>query len=161
MIVPEHILRDDVVSNLSTIRINDNNTLSPKFGWGDEKELNRWLSKKAAEDIYPLVWLLPSKNEHKLRGRVVEKNCEIIIATLENKKDLFNDQRYIKSFDVVLRPLIDSFIKQFNIITTADIISKDWDTFDFPNYSNADKNGTIELWDAIKLTIKIKFTNNY
>lgn len=157
MIVPEHNLRDDVVSNIPAIRINENFTSKPSFGWGDKKELNRYLQLKKNE-AYPLIWLLPTENNHKLRGKALEKNCEFIIATLENKQDLFNDQRFNKSFDIVLRPLFDFLIKHLSISGSTEIISKDWKTFDHPNYSDADKHGTIELWDAIKLTINIKFT---
>lgn len=164
MIVAEHRIRD-IIAMIPAIRINDNFTLRPNFHWGDEKELNRWIQEKA-ENAYPLIWLLPSLDDVKGRGVELEKKCEFIIATREIHKDLFNDERYLNSFDTVLNPLTEDLIHGLNASSISDLIGQEWQTFKFPNYSNVDtytkkeKNGTIDLWDAIKLSIKVRFNNN-
>lgn len=158
MIVAEHRIRD-IVSTIPEIRLNDNFSLLPKYHWGDEKELNRWI-QEVKEDAYPLIWLLPSQDDFKGNGIELEKKCDFIIATRENNEELFNDQRYIYSFDTVLNPLCEKLIHGLKVSTISDLINQEWSINKYPNYSNANKNGTIDLWDALKLTIKVRFNNN-
>lgn len=156
MIVVEHRIRD-IVGTIPTIRLNEDQSSKPFFHWGDKKELNRWLKNK--KDAYPLIWLLPTSDDYIDRGRAVNKVCEFIIATREKRKDLYNDQRYLKAFDVVLNPTTDKLIQGLTKSSISTMID-DFTIFKFPNYSEADQNFTIELWDATKLTINMNFTDN-
>lgn len=164
MIVAEHRIRD-IVATIPVIRLNDDFTLKPNFHWGDEKELNRWI-QEMKDDAYPLIWLLPTPDDFKGRGAELEKRCEFIIATREINTSLFNDERYLNSFDTVLNPLTDDLIHGLNSSSISDLIGQEWQVNKFPNYSNVDKytktekNGTIDLWDAIKLSIKVRFNDN-
>lgn len=159
MIVAEHNIKD-IVATIPEIRINDDISSSPSFHWGDEKELARYLLAKDEKEVYPLIWLLPTSDNYKNLGKELEKSCEFIIATREISKDMFNDKRYINSFDVVLNPITDRLIHGLKVSTISDIQGLDWEIIKFPNYSKNDKNGTIDLWDALKLIIKVRFTNN-
>lgn len=158
MIISEHRIRD-IIATIPEIRLNDDFTLFPKYHWGDEKELNRWI-QEVKEDAYPLIWLLPSPDNYKGNGKELEKNCEFIIATREKQEDLFNDARYINSFDTVLNPLTEKLIHGLKVSTISDLINQEWTINKYPNYSNADKNGTIDLWDALKLNIKVRFNDS-
>lgn len=157
MIIVEHIVRA-IVDTIPAIRLNASLTTTPKFHWGDEKELNRYVALKK-EESYPLIWLLPESNEYKgWDGRKVVRDCTFIIATREIRKELFNDQRYIKTFDIVLNPLTEYLIHGLSTSSISDRGGDGWVIENFPNYSaESDKNGTIDTWDAIRLKISIRF----
>lgn len=157
MIVSEHRLRD-IVGTMPEVRLNDSISNKPFFGWGGKAELNRYLAKKEAP--YPLIWLLPTEDDHINRGQRLSKTCELIIATQESRKDLFNDQRYILSFDTILNPTTDYLIQGLQKASIVSVVSPEWGVFKFPNYSEADSNFTIELWDAVKLTIDVEFNDS-
>jgi len=156
MIVSEHNIRD-IINTIPAVCLNDSITQKAKFHWGDDKELNRYIELNK-EDSYPLIWLLPSPNHYKHRGKQLYKKCEFVIATREKVKDLFNDERYLKSFDVVLNPLTEKLIHGLKSSSISELNGEDWNIMNFPNYSNMDKNATIDLWDAVKLVIDVKFT---
>lgn len=160
MIVAEHSIRD-IVNLMPLIQMNPSLSLKPKFHWGDEQELNRYIELQK-ENSYPLIWLLPSVDNHNgSKYQKLDKECSFIIATRETRKELFNDQRYIKSFDLVLNPLADYLVHGLTTSNISERIENDFDLFKHPNYSAvSEKNGTIDIWDAIKLDIKIRFKNN-
>ncbi len=157
MIVAEHRIKE-IVASIPAIRLNDDFTLKPQFSWGSKKELNRWLQEKK-DAAYPLIWLMPSKDDYSNSGKLLTKECTLIIATREAKKDLFNEERYIKSFDVVLNPLATYLTDGFILSSTTES-PEDWEIEKYPNYSESDKNATIDLWDALTLKINVTFNDN-
>lgn len=167
MIITEHRIRD-IVNEIPSMDLNaDFLDVKPKFGWGDSHELNRYLELKKS-DSYPLIWLLPSKENHSEDFRLCQKNCTIIIAMLERDISLFNDQRYLKSYDLVLNPLTNYLVEGIRAANIA-WINEDEDNWDIekrPNYSESKynnsgntSNGTIDLWDAIELNCNVEFNN--
>jgi hypothetical protein len=158
MIVVEHSIRD-IVGTMPIVRLNDSVSNKPFFGWGDKAELGRYLKLKP--DVYPLIWLLPSIDNYINRGQTVNKSCELIIATRETRKEMFNDERYINSFDVILNPTTANLIQGLTKSGISTLVGgTNYGIFKFPNYSEADENYTIDLWDAVKLTIEINFNDN-
>lgn len=159
MIVAEHIIRD-IVATIPEIRINDEVSRKPSFHWGDENELDRYI-KKNRDTAYPLIWLLPSDDIFRTKGsnyEYLEKRCEFVLCTREVRQELFNDQRYILSYDVVLNPLLEYLITGLTKSNVGEQIGNQFTSFKSPNYSaESDANGTIDIWDAIKLDITIKF----
>jgi len=157
MIVIEHHIRA-IVNTIPEIQINKTLTAKPKFGWGDELELNRYIKLKK-EQSYPLIWLLPDTDRYEgWDGRKAVRPCTFIIATREIRKELFNDQRYLKSFDVVLNPLTDYLVHGLQTSNISDRMDDGWSVSKHPNYSaESDKDGTIDIWDAIKLEISVRF----
>lgn len=161
MIVTEHVVRD-IIKGFPEIQLGTITT-NVKFHWGDEKELNRYiqLNKTAS---YPLVWLLPSEENYiGALGQNVNRVCSFVIATRETRKDLFNNQRYAKSFDVVLNPILGYLVHGLSSSNITSRINDSWKVFKFPNYSaseEGDENGTIDLWDAIKLDIEVNFNGD-
>ena len=161
MIIPEHILRD-IVKQIPAVVINSKITQKPQFGWGDKLELNRYLENKK-NDSYPLIWLLPTGENHHSDGDYCNKRLEIIIATLEEDENLYNPERYNQSFKIVLNPVTEQVIKGLTDSRVTKIIEAKWDVFKHPNYSDDDgkSNGTIALWDALKITFnEVEFNNN-
>ena len=162
MIVTEHSIRD-IIATFPSIQINRNLLLKAKFHWGDEKELNRYIQLKK-DNTYPLIWLLPTSDEYNDVGsnnQSVIKDCSFVIATRETRTELFNDQRYVKTFEVVLNPLTDYLVKGLTESNITERVGTEFSVFKHPNYSDDNtENGTIDLWDAVKLDINVKFKNN-
>jgi hypothetical protein len=160
LIVTEHIIRA-IVETIPAIRLNDAVSQKAKFHWGDEKELNRYIQLKK-EDSYPLIWLLPSDDDYEgATGQEVVKDCTFIIATREDDESLFNDQRYIKTYDTVLNPLTDYLIHGLTVSSISERIGNNWKIRKFPKYSaGSENNATIDLWDATRLTIRIRFNGH-
>lgn len=157
MIVTEHNIRA-IIETIPAIRINDSSSKTPSFGWGDKAELSKYLTKKK-DAAYPLIWLLPSSDDYSGNGQQVDKDCVFVIALRETRQDMYNDERYINAFATTLNPLTDRLIHGLDVSTISDLSDREWSITKFPNYVEADKNYTIDLWDAIQLTISVRFNN--
>ena len=157
MIVTEHNIRA-IIDTIPEIRINDSLSKKPSFHWGDKAELSRYLTKKGGS-AYPLIWLLPSADDYSGNGQQVDKDCVFIIAQRETRKDMYNDERYINAFATILNPLTANLIHGLKVSTISNVDSLEWSITKFPNYEEAGKNYTIDLWDAIELTISVRFNN--
>ena len=157
MIVTEHNIRA-IIETIPTIRINDSLSKQPSFHWGDKAELSRYLKNKKGS-AYPLIWLLPSSDDYSGNGQQVDKDCVFIIAQRETELNMYNDERYINAFATILNPLTANLIHGLDVSTISNLSDRDWSITKFPNYVEADKNYTIDLWDAIQLTISVRFTN--
>jgi hypothetical protein len=72
---------------------------------------------------------------------------------------MYNDERYINSFATTLNPLTDDLIHGLDVSTISNLSDREWVINKFPNYAEADKNYTIDLWDAVQLTISVRFNN--
>tara|TARA_R110002167_G_scaffold313655_1_gene519315 strand:- start:12667 stop:13185 length:519 start_codon:yes stop_codon:yes gene_type:complete len=160
MIVTEDSLAS-IIDGFPSIQINSSTNLKPQFGWGDDKELNRYIALRKSKS-YPLIWLLPSEDLYEgSTGQSVVKECTFIIATRETRTMLLNEARYKASFAIVLNPLTDNLIKGLSSSNITSRSNSEYKIIKLPNYSDDEiKNGTIDLWDAISLKIDIRFTNN-
>jgi len=157
MIVTEHSIRA-IVDTIPTVRINNSLSKKPSFMWGNKEQLAAYLKNKK-DAAYPLIWLLPSADDYSGNGQQVDKDCVFIIAQRETRQDMYNDERYLKAFATILNPLTDNLIHGLDVSTISNLSDRDWSITKFPNYVEADKNYTIDLWDAIQLTISVRFNN--
>lgn len=173
MIVPEFILQA-IFDQLPGIRLNDTTgERAPKFGHGDRFELTKYLLR-TGDESYPLIWLLSvppmTDEEHKEGGFLCDKLCELVIATRETNKDLLALERFQKSFKYVLAPLCEYVVQGLEASQTTRIHDATQKVGKFTDYSyqearfpgDADQSDavTIDLWDAIKLSVKVEFNNN-
>lgn len=159
MIVIEDRLTE-LFSLIPEIQINSINSKKPVFSWGEKEELNRWIELYDSS-LYPLIWLLPSKDTHNLQSNLVEKNVSLIIATLETRDELLNPQRYKGSFQSVLNPLTDYVLQALeNSSITRLVNPSNVDILKKPNYSDREENGTIDKWDAVRIDCEVEFNNN-
>ena len=161
IVVPEYLL-EDIVDQMPQISYPNGNR-SINFGYGDKKELNKYLQVKK-EGSYPLIWLLMPQSELLTNEfSKSERDCNFIIATLEDRKDLYNSQRFRGSFDQFLLPVVNLLIEGISSAETTRFINQTQATINkFPNYSdesNSDSGGVIALWDAIRLDCRIEFQN--
>lgn len=154
----EDILKE-VVDGLDEIEINSNVSKKPVFYWGLSDDLPQFI-QQFAEGHFPLFWLITGKDKKTDLG--YERNCDLIIATREARKELLNTQRINDgySFKKVLFPLWDSFFVKAKRSGQLNIYE---DTLEFtkhPNYSLNDKFEVPEIWDALKVSFRADFYNN-
>lgn len=152
------IIFEDVISEIVS-QIPPLDGFKPNFHGGNRDELNRYLKLK--EQPYPLVWLIPGRETHSLRGREkMTMECRFILATRELNQDQLNDYRFRNSFDKVLIPLFERFVEGVKKSNRTLFSKQDIQIWKRPNYSEADKHKTIDLWDAIQIDCTIQVNDN-
>ena len=164
LIIPEHQLRD-IISQMP--QIDYGGAIGERvirFGWGTKKQLNAYLCKKK-DDSYPLIWLLnPRTKTYKDQSSLVDRDCNLVIATLETRKYMDAMQRFNASFEIVLNPICDLLMQGIRSASTTRFLNDDVQNInDFPDYSeegNTSKGGSIEMWDAIRFDCRIEFNNS-
>ena len=167
-IVVEHKCRD-IFGQIPEITLNKTYSGKPYFGWGNKKELVKHilLLSESNDDVYPLIWLLPSKDNYTDNGLINTKDCVIIIAVRNTNEDQLNSIRWQKSFDLVLDPMSNFVIEGLMTSTVSRITDGEWTIERFTDYSdeeekggdNEKENATIDLWDAIRFEASVEFTN--
>lgn len=162
MIVIEHKLRD-IIDTFPEVELSGSNTMvKPFFSWGTKEALDKYI-KGYKSSCYPLIWLMPSEEIENRRAELVTSNLTLIIATLEVEQELYNAQRYVKSFDKTLLPLSEMLKKSFDLSSNTRLVSpENIRQYKFPNYSEEGEDGNklIDLWDAIKIEVEVEFNNN-
>lgn len=162
IIVEEKI--SSIVEQMPKIQVNSDYTTRPKFHWGDKHELVKFLELNK-DDSYPLIWLLLGADVHVERGHLCKRQCEFVLATRETNKDLLNHQRFEKSYKFVLNPLLEYLIDGLKSSSISRVAEDTWTVQRVPDYTesyykNDNDNYTIDLWDALKLTISVEFNTN-
>lgn len=146
----------------------DNHKLS--FGYGEQKELNALLLTKQlnGNPCYPLLWYnLP--NDLEGDNQYVEGMFDFVLATT-TQLDWFNDQRFKYNFKEILYPhfsLVLQALSKANSITLFDISGNNKYRYtNYPNYGNPttfegkDEQKQVDIWDAIKFTVKLRVYGN-
>jgi len=158
MIIAEQNIKA-IISEMPEIEINSSYSNKIQFGEGNKYELTRWLLEMR-DNAYPLIWLLPSKDNYYNLGKELRKRCKFVIATRETNKDLFNFTRYNKAFEIVLKPTLDYLLKGLQKSSISRVNGQEWTIEKFPNYSESSENSPIDLWDALTLEIDVIFDND-
>ena len=155
----------DIVSQMPSVDYGgDLGFRDVQFGWGNKKQLNEYLKLKKS-DSYPLIWLLnPQKEVYKNQSTMIDRDCPLILATLETRKDLDSMQRFDFSFALVLVPIFDYIMQGFRAANTTRVLNNDeFEASKYTDYSDSDsgdKSGVIEDWDAIRVDCRVEFKNN-
>jgi len=130
----------------------------PQFHWGGQNELNRYIALK--KQPYPLVWGIPQRETHDVNNKYVFSDIKLFIATRENKLDRLNDVRLTEMFAKVLFPLANYLIEGFKKSNAISLGDSDIEIMKLPNFSEQDKNKTIDYWDALEFTTSVRVSNN-
>jgi hypothetical protein len=129
------------------------------FDFGNENDKNNYLVQKNKEgvSIYPLIWLVSGQQEVEIRDGEFETEIDLILATLTSST-LSNRERLLTTFDSTLFPLHENVIKAFERSGFTKIIEKK-PIVKYFNYSESNKTTTLDIWDAIKIGLKIQYNN--
>lgn len=137
-----------------------------KYGWGDINELNKYMFVNTGQ-IYPLVWLTNSQDNHNLREPNVKRNARIIIATRSLNQDELSPFQYSNDFEVILQPTLDNFIialKQSGIsilnlttVKTERVIN--YGVEYRKEYQTQGETNTLDVWNAIIVDAEITFSS--
>ena len=132
------------------------------FKWGDEKELQAFLTNnRSADSPYPLIWLVYPYVEVHRRTKVHLDNLSLVIA-VDTNAEMLNDERLEETYKKYLIPLFNNVkevLRRANITSTP----TEYTVVKYPNYSGedvvADSNVTNDIWDAMRVTFSIWINN--
>lgn len=160
MIITEDVL-ESIFSQIDPILINpDIPARVPNFGWGDKRELNRFLSNND-DKSYPLIWLLPTNDNHIVNANRVQKQLALVIATRQHGLVKTTKERYDKSFKFVLNPIANYVVEGLNQSRVSRIIEEEWSIGKFANYSDNEKESKIiDMWDAIRIDVNVELNKH-
>lgn len=153
--------------------------ISVQFHFGDQKELNMWIASKmkSNKQKYPLIWYVIANPEPQGNGKLrVDTQLILFQGT---KSELFNTERYEKTYLTYLEPLYEKVQKMlyasrmFRFDNYNGLPYKDEPNFgleasslDFVNLptSSKQKSVSIDIVDAkiiyLQMEVKIKCNND-
>lgn len=148
----------ELVEILPEVVINETN-FKVKYNWGTIEVLKEYLTKNP--NCYPLVWLVPPKEEVNHNVEKCKSNCRIVIATVSDKQHDFNGFIYDTDYKIILNVIENNLIKalrQGGISTISDTYQR----FKEPNYyvTLNKSQKPISVWNATFLDIEIEFNNH-
>lgn len=152
MLVSEDVLREGFAL-LPEVTYTSTENRKPFFDWGTKEEMDRRILNKKS-DCYPLIWLLPSKDVYNRQNGHITKKVELIVSTLEVKTELFNEQRWKRTYLQVLNPLLENIEYYLNNASNV-LLTSDLTVYKFPNSESA-----TDKWDAMRLSFDIEINNN-
>lgn len=148
-----------------------------QYHFGDQKELNMWIASKmkSNKQKYPLIWYVVSPPEPQDNGSLRVKTSLILFQG--TKSELFNTERYTKTYLTYIEPLyelVQKTLYESRLIRFENYYGLPY--FDEPNYgveaSSSDfsnltdkkqKSITIDIVDAKVITldmfVKLKCNN--
>lgn len=150
--------------------------ISVQYHFGDQKELNLWIASKmkSNKQKYPLIWYVMAQPQPQGDGKLrVDTQLILFQGT---KSEMFNTERYEKTYLTYLEPLYDkvsSILKQNKYISLFDAYNginyKDEPNYglegsslDFTNLptTQKQKSVTIDIVDAKVLRLKMDINPN-
>jgi len=149
--------------------------ISVQFHFGDQKELNMWIAfkMKSKKQKYPLIWYVIAPKDPQGNGKF-RVDTQLILFQ-GSKSELFNTERYEKTYLTYLEPLYDEvnrILQQNKFISLLEAYNGIKDV-DEPNFgiekSSLDfvsvtqqkqKAGLIDIVDAKILRLKMDVNPN-
>lgn len=163
-IIVEDVL-EEVMSYLPKMSFSEGGPEYPvTFGYGDEIELNLFLSNREESDVYPLIWMLYPQAEEHLKTRVKLPNVSFILSVTTNQS-MENKERMKVTYGRILMPLLFNvrlLFRKSNVISVDSKMEK-YKIVKYPNFSETqlrNKTGTIAIWDALKFTLDLDIIEN-
>lgn len=150
----------ELFNTLPNVTDYEGNSFKSSYDFGTKEDLNRFLQSKKRENSnpYPLVWLITPYDEEPQEVRATfETEFDLVVATITNA-NLSNRERVILNFDTILFPLIENIYKSFDRSGFTKLIEKKQLT-KYYNYTEADKTSTTDIWDAVKIRLKISYND--
>lgn len=140
-----------VVFNGKPISIKDNGvdrTTTVKFGYGDQKELIKWVeneNKRPTTDKYPLIWYV--LDEFTEFQGVYDTNVKLVLMTL-TREEKFNEWRTANNYIGVLQPLYELVLETLQLNQYIELLGN-LETlikqYDEPNFGVSRAKGSFEV----------------
>ena len=142
--------------------------LQPRFEFGTHKDLLRFLNDEARLESYPYPLIyMETPVRHRGNFEIVSGEIILILAT-KTRPEFSNRERLDKTIRQRLQPLFANVITALNESSMTRIIKEgnnelrtsDYEVF--YNYGNEQgtKQKVTDIWDAIKVKMKIEVNNN-
>lgn len=152
MILLEDIL-EETVKTLDVTPIG-----KPMFYWGVSEDLPLFMSTYK-ENAIPLIWLVSGYDKPTEDGYY--RDAEINFCTRETNVDLTNITRIKEqySYKKILMPLLANFLEAINYSENM-WIEDSPEILKSPNHSVNDENEVSDIWDVLKIKVRIYFNEN-
>lgn len=127
----------------------------PVYKWGNEQHLIKQLNlfDKSQKSAYPLIYQTSNSSEQDNIRNSCVTDLVFILACRNLEVDLLNENRWEMSYKNILYPLVSNMEICFN---KAGIYN--WNGLytvqEFPNYGEGNENKTVDIWDALLLTVR-------
>lgn len=146
-----------IFDQLPSIELNGN-TFKPRFNWGTQDVLNKFIALPENVSKYPLIWLVNGvDNQSTQNNKVTRNNTRLVIAKNSDAPNEFNDFQFQTDYDLVLNPLLENIIKSLERSGISKIIDYEYTVRRRPNYSDVtNENKTLPIWNAIVFEASIE-----
>jgi len=140
-----------ILDQLPDITDINGNVFKPRFNWGTQDVLNKFIALPENISKYPLIWLVNGVDSLNVTKDVATRNnCRLIIAKNSDAPNEFNDFQFQTDYDIVLNPLLENIIKALERSGVSRIIDGDYSVERLPNYSETtNETKTLAIWNAI------------
>ena len=141
----------EILDQLPLLTDANNNTFKPRFNWGTQDVLNKFITLQENISKYPLIWLVNGiDNLNTTKDVATRNNFRLILAKNSDEPNEFNDFQFQTDYDLMLNPLLENVIKAFERSGVSKIIDNAYTVERLPNYSEVtDENKTLAIWNAI------------
>jgi len=133
MIIDVGIALAKVFENL-TINV-DNQAVSVKFHFGDQKEFNKWQLEKMRYQVqkYPLIWLAPQGQYQTQKNKTIDVESELILF-MGTEQNYNNTERYTHNYLTYLKPLTELVERVLSRHQFIQLYERPINYFDEPNF---------------------------
>lgn len=132
------------------------NAFQHKYQWGTQDVLNKFMALKKNYSQYPLIWLVIGQDNHSMLNDTVNRKATLILATHSDKQNEFNPFIYQTDYKNILNPLLNNVLTVLEQSGRSTITDDNYQIERLPNYSVNGKGKTVDVWNAIALTIGIE-----
>lgn len=160
MVFDEFKILSEALSNLDPINIGEIE-YKPQFMYGSNTDMLIFLNHKKQQggDLYPLIWIETPMSVDYENEVFANADVNVIIATL-TKRDLSNIQRMEITFNSVLLPVAEMALESLESQDGIYHIEDEKTVTKYFNYDTNDENVSSDIWDVIRMQIKLKFNIN-
>ena len=113
MTTTEDILRE-LFEQLPDVKDSNDNLFKVKFNWGNQDDLNLFLSQFKSTTKYPLIWLVDGEDNIDLYSTEINRKARLIIAKQSIHQTNTNPIVWDSEFRDVLNPLLENVLKCLN-----------------------------------------------
>lgn len=124
------------------------------FEWGSQDDLNLFMTQKLGNK-YPLIWLVQDREHHVKQE--TDRPIKLILAVNSKHKTNRNPTVWKTEFREVLDPLLENVKIAFKRNGVSRTKDEEFYVYREANYSEDEKNKTIDHWNVITLEFNLFF----